>query len=134
MYDYLSSVTADYTSTELSVSPQAVMTERGKKGHQIVHEADDASEQVVSLATDSVFYVTLQWTAISESDAGTIIDFFHDNTKAKGLARSFYWQHPKDGHTYTVKFRSQLERRYRVRLGSYQEVAEVRIKVLGNKP
>lgn len=133
MRDYLSNVVADYTSTELSVSPQQTLIEKGSLGNQIVHEADDNSEQVITLSSDSEFIVTLQWTAISEADAGTIFDFFHDNSKAKGFARSFYWQHPKDGHTYTVKFRSELERRYRTQLHNYQEIAQVKLKVIGYK-
>jgi len=134
MYDYLSDVTADYTTTELSVAPQRILVEQGSMGSQVVHEADDASEQVITFSSDNIFFVTLQWDAITEADAGTIFDFFHDTSKAKGKARSFYWQHPKDGHTYTVKFKSTLNRSYASNMPNHQAIEQVTLKVLGNKP
>jgi len=109
MFDYLNAVTADYTTATLSVTPQQVMTEIGTK-NQVVHTADDNSEEYISFSNDSIFYVTLQWEILTESDAGTIFDFFHDASKGNGITRTFYWEHPTDGHTYVVRFADALPR------------------------
>lgn len=128
MYDYLDIVAPDYSTTTLSVSPQRVFTEWGEK-NQVVHLFDDGSERGISLSDDSIFTVRLQWADISEADAGTIVDFFHDTSKANGITRSFKWDHPTDEHTYVVKFRSALPRSIYVE-GSHG-ITEVDLKVVG---
>ena len=109
MFDYLDAQTADYTTTTLSITPQNVMVEAGTK-NQVVHTADDNSEEYISFSNDSIFYVTLQWEILDEADAGTIFDFFHDSTKGNGITRTFYWEHPTDGHKYVVRFAEALPR------------------------
>ena len=111
MYDYLSTVNPTYTTTTLSVKPKTAVAQRGKKS-QIVHEFDDGSIAVVAINDNAVFDVTLQWDMISTSDAGTILDFWHDANKANGRERSFYWTHPVDGHTYVAHFLSELDSVY----------------------
>ena len=71
---------------------------------------DDGSEERVSLSDDSIFYCTLIWTYKNASDAGTIMDFFHDAAKGNGNAESFKWTHPTDGHSYVVRFDGPLDR------------------------
>ena len=51
MYDFLSASTADYTSTDLNVSPQKILEESGSK-NQIIHMGDDGSEERISLDND----------------------------------------------------------------------------------
>ena len=109
MYDYISTVTPDYSTTTLSLTPQGVIVEDGSKNVNI-NEGYGGAEEAVILSSQSVFYVSLQWNAISQSDSGTIFDFYHDIAKACGTARSFKWLHPTDGHTYVVKFRESLKR------------------------
>ena len=130
MADYLSVVTPDYTTTTLSVKPHKVLSEVGNK-NQEVHFADDGSEERISLDDSSIFYVTLQWNTITSSDAGTILDFYHDSNKGNGIARTFYWEHPKDGNTYVVRFDQEIGRNYFQ--PTYQEINSIRLRVLGKK-
>jgi hypothetical protein len=133
MWDFLSAspVTADYTAATFDVHPQAVLIEDGTKD-QVINEADDGSEERISLSDDSIFYVTMQWAKISESDAGIIMDYWHDPAKANGIAKSFYWAHPKDTHTYTARFNSKLSRG--ISAANYQQVDQISLKILGRAP
>ncbi|NCC45138.1 MAG: hypothetical protein EOM18_16500 [Clostridia bacterium] len=134
MSTYLSSKTADYTTTELSVTPHNVMTEESVK-NQIIYELDDASAFVVNLS-DSYFLVTLEWTYLSDSstDAETILDFWNHSTKGNGSERTFYWQHPIDGKTYTVRFMTPLRRVRSVDKPSGYAVSQITLRVEGKKP
>lgn len=127
MYDYLSVVTADNNQT-LNVSPSKVMTEIGTK-NQVIHLGDDGSEERVSLSNDSIFYVTLQWDLLSAADSGTLVQFYHDATYGNGIAESFKWTHPTDGHTYVIRFDSDLNRELYLR--SWFGILNVKFKVLG---
>lgn len=128
LYDYLSVVAADNDVT-LSVSPNNVIVEEGSK-NQIIHLGDDGSEERISLSDDSIFYVTLVWTFKSASDAGTIMDFYHDAAKGNGNAESFKWSSP-DGHTYTVRFDGPLKRQMKKTNGVIYNFPNVRLKILG---
>jgi hypothetical protein len=128
MYDYLSTVTPDYATTTFQVAPQEVLAEEGEK-LQVVHFADDGSEERIDLSTASIFYVTLVWKSISASDAGTIVDFYHDSAKGNGITRSFKWTHPTDGHTYVVRFNDKLGRT--IRPVATHGINAIRLRVLG---
>lgn len=106
-YDYLPAVAADYNYT-LSIEAQGQVTEEGYK-NQIIHMADDNSEERITLSTGSLFYVSWDWNILSESDSGTILDLYHDSAKANGIGNSFYWQ-GHDTHIYTVRFDMKLQR------------------------
>lgn len=131
MYDYLSSLAADYTAATLTLRSQRVLSELPVFNQQVYH-ADDGSEEVITRHNNVMFHVRLQWPAIESSDSGTILDFFCDTAKAKGFARSFQWTHPTDGHTYTVKFRSNIERQ--VMLGDLFGIVNCSLKVFGYPP
>ncbi len=73
MYDYLSTITPDYSTSTLSVTPQGLIQEDGDK-HQVVHESDDTSEEVVSISDSSIFHCTLHFNHKSASDIGLIIE------------------------------------------------------------
>ena len=133
MYDYLSAATADYTTAELQVNPQEALTDFGEK-EQYTHKFSDGQRGIVTMSDTSRFIVTLQWNNISTADAGTIMDFWHDNNKAQGMARSFYWHHPRDGHIYTVKFSSPLSTIHLASLTGRAVVSQIQLDVLGNKP
>lgn len=128
MYDYLGTISPDYSTTTLTVTPQGVIQEDGDK-YQEVHEADDLSEEVVSISDASIFHCTLHFNHKQANDIGTIIDFYHDTAKANGREFSFKWDHPTDGHTYVVRFVGPLKRI----LGrpGYQAISSVVLKVLG---
>lgn len=107
LYDFLSAVTPDYNA-ELGISPQGVVSEESSK-NQIIHMGVDGSEERVSFNSSSIFYITVGWNALSESDSGTIFDFYNDSSKANGMQRTFKYNYG-DGHTYVVRFDSALPR------------------------
>jgi len=131
MYDYLSVVTPDYSATTLSVSPQKIVPETGQK-NQILNVGDDGSEEVIDLSDDFLFMTALSFVQ-SSSDIGLVLDFYFDSSKANGIARSFKWAHPKDGHTYVVKFRGPMTRNWEEDLieGGYQSVRQISLKIIG---
>ena len=130
LYDYLSTVTPDYTSTTLTVSPSEVIIEEGEKSCVIL-TGDDGSEERIALSNSSIFYVTLRWNNKNSSDAGTIVDFYHDATKGNGMARTFKWTCPVDagGHTYVVRFAGKLNRN--ISVPGYHTIPDIRLKVVG---
>ncbi len=135
MADYLSEVTADYTTTELSVAPHNILYEEVDK-NQNVHRADGGNIAVASLSSTALFKVTLQWIGITESDAGTIFDMWTDSSKANGREKTFYWQHPTDGNTYTARFLTPLKRGLSSQFAGAgrREIQQVTLSVEGKKP
>jgi len=129
MYDYLSQVTADNNVT-LAVTPNKVIVEEGSK-NQSIRMGDDGSEERVSFSDNSIFYCTLIWTYKNESDAGTIMDFYHDAAKGNGNAESFKWTHPTDGHSYVVRFDGPLDRHLTATNSVRFGFPRVRLRVLG---
>jgi hypothetical protein len=130
MSDYLSVVTADYTTTTLSVTPQDTMREHAADPNVQIHEGVDGSEQrVVIGSAATVFFVTLNWNVLSDSDAGTIIDFYYDAAKGNKTARTFKWAHPVDGSTYVVRFASSVPRD--IGVASIYSLKGIVLKVLG---
>ena len=108
-YDYLPTITADYDYT-LTLRAQDVITESGFK-NQVVHMADDNSEEVVTISVGSIFYADLPFTKLSESDMGTIMDLYHDPAKANAMGRTFRFA-SYDGHVYVVRFDCKLDRSF----------------------
>lgn len=133
IWDYLSTtaVTPYYTTTTLQVTPQNIGVEEGDK-RVAIHIADDGSEERVVISSQSEFYVTLQWDFLTETDANTIFDFYHSNSKGGGMAQSFYWLHPTDSHTYAVRFAAPISKN----IMAYQifSIARVKLKILGRGP
>ena len=127
IYDFVSVATPDYDYT-LEIRAQGILTEEGYK-NQIVHLADDISaEERITLSTGSVFSVSWAWNILSEDNAGTIFDLYHDPLKADGIANSFKWL-SHDGHTYVVRFDCKLPRtRQSARQWGF---SSVRLKILG---
>jgi len=128
MYDYVSTVTPDYSAATLSLTPHNVMSELSEK-NQVIHTADDNSEERISLSDDNIFRVTLAWEVITEAEAGTIVDFYYDSTKGNGIARTFKWDHPTDGHTYVVRFDGKIIRQ--IRPASLYDIKSITLRVVG---
>jgi len=128
MYDYLSEATPDYSATTLSIPCQVELIESGEFSQE-VHEGDDTSEEVITFSSSPRFSVELQWPVKSESDTGTILDFFLDTAKGYGFSRTFKWDHPVDSHTYVVKFRSAIKRTYKP--GIFYGINTITLKVIG---
>ena len=133
MYDYLSAVTADYTTTELDIDCHEALEEMGEKV-QHEHVFSDGQRGIVTMSSNSFFTVNLTMKHLSLSDAGTVIDMYHDEDKANAKARSFYWVHPRDGHTYTVKFMNALPVSFSGQILNRSSLPTITLFVLGNKP
>lgn len=102
--------------------------------NQVIKHFCDGSERVIVRDDTSYFYLRVGWIeGITESDAGTILDFWTDANKANGYARSFKLYNTGDGHTYVVKFRSKLIRNRSALLNplGIVPVDEMRFKVIG---
>ena len=131
MADYLPVATADYDYT-LSVTPQAVMPQEGDK-LQVVHEYDDGTVAVVTLAQQSKFNIQVQWNLLSNSDASTILDLYHDSNKANARAYTWYFHHPIDERDYVVRFMTQLTQTLQAGLTGYRENPQITLRVEGVK-
>jgi len=131
MYDYLSAVSPDYSYT-LDIAPQSIIVEDGRKNVKI-KEYDDATETRIIKSNDTIFYVTLQFTYLSESDAGIIFDLYHNTSKGIGTKQSFIWNHYGEPsarrHLYVVRFNGPLSRT--IRKTELYGYSEIKLKVLG---
>ena len=132
MYDYLDVATPNYGDDSgepaLALTPHNSLVEVSEK-NQVIHTADDNSEERVSLSDDNIFKVTLQWETITESEAGTIVDFYYDSTKGNGVTRTFVWDHPTDGHSYVVRFNGPIKRQ--INPASLYDIKSITFRVLG---
>ena len=127
MYDYVDTVAPDNDVT-LEVSPSEIR-EKGWK-NQIIHYGDDNNETVIDLSSgDSFFEIMLTWPKKNFSDSGILLDFFHDAAKGNGFAESFKLPHTTDGHTYVVKFRTDVERA--INTPDFYEFISITFKVMG---
>jgi len=131
MATYLDVVTADYTAIELSVNPHNILTETGQK-NQIAHNFDDGTIDVVTLS-DSFFTVTLQWDWLSDTDKSTILDMYHNSSKANGMAKTFYWHHPREDNIYVVRFLSAPEVENEAKKVNAFVIPTVTLRVEGKK-
>ena len=85
----------------------------------------------MSLSNASLCWVELSWPRFdSTALIGTIFDLYNDSAKANGMVRSFRMSHPTDGHTYVIRFDSDLTREYQI--GSISGIVNCRFRVLGN--
>lgn len=138
MYDYLSETPVTPTCNEtLNVAPQRVLVEYAEK-IQEMNKGDDGSIEVISHSDTPIFEVILQWDAIGESDAGTILDMWADPNKANGIFNSFKWVHRGEDsqarHTYTVCFAEPKLARSIYQAGKHLGITNVRLLVLGRAP
>lgn len=111
MYDYLSKVSPDNDEL-LNISPQGIIVEKGLK-NQVIHLGDDNSEERISFSDDPIMRVSLQWPNKTESDLGTILDFYYSTTKGNGRLESFIWRHPTDDYAYVIRFDCDASRQIR---------------------
>ena len=128
VYDFVSTVTPDYAST-LSITPQETLVEQGVFA-QKVYIGDDGSEERLDFSSGvRIFYVVLNWEVLSESDAGTIFDWYFDTAKAHGMIRSFKWESITDNHTYVVRFATRLQRDRL--MADIHRIFSVKLRILG---
>lgn len=126
VYDYVSTITPDYNYA-IGILPQGEITEESSKS-QVIHYGVDQSEERISFGNTSTFFINLSWNQLTESNSGTIMDWYNDPAKANGTQRSFKYAWG-DGHTYCVRFDSKLPRSGNAmsRLG----IKGVKLKILG---
>ena len=125
-YDYLSIITADYDYT-LTIKAQGNITEEGIK-NQYLHRGDNNSREAITIFSGSMWFVSWDWAQLSEADAGTVLDLYHDSAKANGIAKTFKWS-GHDGHPYVVAFDCDLTRVGRA--SSAWGFKTVRLELLG---
>ena len=132
MYDFLStSPVAANSSTELAVVPQHLLVERGTK-NVVIHSADDGSEERIALDNNPIFRARMRWDYLTANDAGIIYNMYFSTGAGNGISRSFRWSHPTDGHKYTVRFDSELERNWIPAAGgSLHGISEITLRILG---
>lgn len=126
IYGFVSTITPDYAYA-IGIPPQGEVTEESSKS-QVVHYGVDGSEERISYGTSSIFYINLQWNLLSATNSGIIFDWYNDPAKANGMQRSFKYVWG-DGHTYVVRFASNLPRSGNAmsRLG----IKGIKLKILG---
>lgn len=126
VYDFVSVAVPDYDA-EIGILPQGEIQEQSLKNQKIFYGVD-GSERVVSFDSNIIFYISIEWKSLSESDSGTIFDWYNDPAKANGTQRSFkyIWG---DGHTYVVRFVDKLSRVGQ--LVSLYGISNVKLKILG---
>lgn len=127
IYDYVEVAVADNNYT-LAVNPHGTIVEEPSR-NQAIHEFDDGSEERIDLDEGKpVFYVQLSWNLRDESTSGTIWDFWLDSAKGNGMAKTFKWTHT-DGHTYVVRYASNLPRA--LEDAKIHGFANVRLRIIG---
>lgn len=127
-YDYLSTISADY-GTAVALKPSNIITEDATK-RQIVNEADDNSVgEVITLSSDPIVHFRLEWANKTASDAGTLYGLWMDSAKANGIANTWKFTHPTDGHTYVVRFACDLIRQ--IAHANVHGILSVRLRVHG---
>lgn len=130
--DYLGSKTADYNYT-LTIPCTTELPLTGNK-NQIVHEFDDGGVRVAAMSSDSWYDIKIQFDILSKTDADTIFELYNNPNYANGSERTFYWTHPDDGHTYTVRFMSEVTLIRRHSYLNWVEIPQITLRVEGTKP
>ena len=130
MDDYLSSATADYTATEITLVAHNVIVESPQWDQEVIRYSGGRRE-VLTFNANLYFKVQAQYNNLSQSDAGILFDFFNDSAKGYGTARSFYVTLKPSDTIYTAYFDKDVSRSINpVSRGSFQ----VSYEVIGTKP
>jgi len=129
MYDYLPTVTPDYDYT-LNIAPTSMLVEEGNRKQELI-QFDDNNDKVITIGSTPRFKVTLQWQHLTSDDSGTILDLYFDSSKANGMAKTFKWAHPTDGHTYVVRFAEPLRRSYKAGFVGRSSIEQIVLNVVG---
>jgi hypothetical protein len=131
MYSYLSTVTPDYITETLDITPDKVITASGEK-NQVQHEMDDGTLAVVTLSATSTFEVVLQWDFLTSAEYTTIMDLYHNPLKANGSDNTFPWVNPTDEKRYTARFLDKLK--ITKTTDGVTKTSTIRLRIEGNYP
>jgi len=91
-------------------------------------EVDSGDEERVQVAQPD-FRVTLNLPKLKKNQLEELIEFYTNETKANGKMRSFKWTHPVDGHTYVVRFDTDLIDV--IRHGLFTDELNITLRILG---
>jgi len=126
MASYLSQKTPDYDAF-LPNLPVSSFSESVTVTTNIL-EVDSGDEERIQISQPD-FRVTLNLSKLTRSQIEELIEFYTNETKANGKMRSFKWTHPVDGHTYVVRFDTDLIDV--VRHGLFTDELSITLRVLG---
>jgi len=132
MADSLSLGVADYTTTELNVTPQRVLPIAASKNQELLF-TDDENPLVINIEDTTVYRVDLIFNHITLADADTLMDFWIDTSKANGMENTFYWRHPTDGYTYVARFISNPTHQVYGGISTHEGVLNVRLYINARK-
>lgn len=127
IYDYISAGSADNNETltlEARGAVREVITRR-----QVMHKTYGGTTKVVDLSGGEWdVWLEVEYSNLTASDAGTVLDFFMNAGKGNGFAETFKFTHA-DGHTYVVRFDTDVGQVFK--LGGIRGYDMVRFKVEG---
>lgn len=134
--DFISAATvAPDNNVTFDIRPHETMLEEGA-APIIINLGDDGSEERIDLGTpgDAIFYITLMYKNINESDAGTIMDMYYNSSKGDRGAKSIKWVNYGEtlNTVYTVRFDSPLKRNIKRPL--LYDISSIKLKILGLAP
>jgi hypothetical protein len=118
-------ISPDYVAF-LDVTPTKILPLRHSFNH-VQHNFEDGRVRTQNLS--SVKYdIELQWDYISSADLETILDWYHNDSKANGMARTFYWRHPRTEILYVARFLGPLRTSYEP--GFLQSINKIPMRVV----
>lgn len=128
MFNYLSIVTPDYSTTMLSIVPKDIIPdEMGRSlGWNIT---DSGNRESVIKSSSTKFALTLQYANLSVADSNTIMDLYLDTNKGAFGSRTIPWLHPLDQHIYVIRILNRLKRA--TRIGGFVDIQNLPISVDG---
>jgi hypothetical protein len=129
MYDWLSIVNPA-TSTTLTLQPSSV-TEEYNRNQQIRYGDDGSEERVTFGSADVTIMVTLNFSDLTEAEAGTFSNLYNNPDIGNGIVGTFAWINnaESDPNTYTVRFAEHLKRS--IKPPFRFDLSAVKLKVLG---
>jgi hypothetical protein len=115
----------DY-SVVLEVVPTRIMT-RKRTRNNFEYEFEDGQTRVVNLS-DVKEEIELQWDYISETDRETILDWYHNSSKANGIKNTFWWEDPRSNEIEVVRFSGPLKTVFQP--GFLQSIDKIKLKII----
>lgn len=129
MYSYLSALAADHNYTLTLSQTNGINYQPIRE--QYVEMYDDDTEERIDVDDEYTFVIDINWKDLTKEENHTVIDFFYSISKGYGIVQTFYWEHPTDGYTYTVRF---LQKPAHTQNSYHVYNISAKLKVLGTHP
>jgi len=129
IYNFLSNVSADNAETLTLPSHDGIDHQPVRE--QYVEVLDDGSEERIDADNVYQFTTTIKWIEMSKENHQIIMDYFYSATKGAGITETFYWEHPSDGHAYTVRFEAKPQQ---VQKPNHVYDVTAKLRIVGNQP